>query len=121
MPRSAKALWKVFLERHKQWEACNNPQGYETGEVRKASDKRHAALMNLVRRGQEIRTAPKGKLRIVYTDTDTLSRIPTRHGDYKNMASVRSALDHMAQTIGMKVYDDEGKEVVIGPPWYPQI
>jgi len=69
--------------------------------------------MNLVRRAQEIRTAPKGKHRIVHVGTR--NNTPERYADYANIASAKKALDGMvvAQYREMKVYDDQGKEVVI--------
>ncbi|HEX5774643.1 MAG TPA: hypothetical protein VFY28_01635 [Candidatus Paceibacterota bacterium] len=113
MAKSAKALRRIFLERHREWEASNNPGSISSGEMRKRWKKRSTALMNLVRRQQEIRTAPAGKLRLVHVDAR--DHTPSRHGDYGSLDAVKKALGSMlfAQVLEMKVYDDRGKEVAI--------
>ncbi len=108
MPRSVRALRKVFLRRHKEW-----VEGVGSHKPNKRWERRMDALMNLVERGREIRTAPKGKLRIVHEDAR--DHTPTRHGDYADVAAVKAAFGRMmlAQYREMKVYDDQGKEVKV--------
>lgn len=113
MSKSAKALRKIFLERHKEWEASNNPHGIGSGQMHKQWEKRMTALMNLVHREQEICTAPQGKLRIVHVDAR--DHTPSWHGDYGSMSKVKEVLGNMlhAQALEMKVYNDQGKEVAV--------
>ena len=40
---------KLFALKHKEWEAVNNPKGFEAGEVHIAFDSRTVALLALVR------------------------------------------------------------------------
>src|SRR4051812_20270224 len=108
MPRSAKALRKIFLERHKEW-----TEGVGSREPNNRWEKRMTALMNLVKREREIRTAPQGKLRIVHVDAR--DHTPPRHGDYADAAAVQKAFSGMlvSQYREMEVYNDQGKEVEI--------
>jgi hypothetical protein len=45
---SVEELRKIFLDRHKEWEAVNNPKGIASGEMRERWKKRIDALLALV-------------------------------------------------------------------------
>lgn len=45
-------LHLIFLEKHREWEAVNNPKGIESGEMQKKWNERIEALLNFVRTKQ---------------------------------------------------------------------
>ena len=48
-----KKLRSEFREAHKQWVEVNNPEGFETGTVRRYCNKRINVLLKLVRAQQD--------------------------------------------------------------------
>jgi hypothetical protein len=47
--------WETFLIAHREWEKCNNPQGWKSGQVHIFWEKRTRALLELVRAEEPFR------------------------------------------------------------------